>query len=64
MVGGRKVTVRVHERREVRRERLEREFAKKKEKEEEEGVEEVRDGLEGLSTGVSSAPLLSSAETD
>ncbi|BGP07590.1 hypothetical protein JCM10049v2_003428 [Rhodotorula toruloides] len=53
VVGGRKVTVRVHERREVRRERLEREFAKKKEKEEEEGVEEVRDGLEGLSTGSS-----------
>ncbi|KAJ8294861.1 Pre-mRNA-splicing factor cwf23 [Rhodotorula toruloides] len=49
-VGGRRVTVRVHEKREVRRERLEREFAREKKKEEE-GVEEVREGMEGLSTG-------------
>ncbi|BGP31618.1 hypothetical protein JCM10296v2_003390 [Rhodotorula toruloides] len=50
-VGGRRVTVRVHERREVRRERLEREFAAKEKAGGGKGVEEVQRGMEGLSTG-------------
>ncbi|GEM07649.1 poly(A) binding protein Crp79 [Rhodotorula toruloides] len=42
-VSGRRVTVRVHERREARRERLERQFGAR--------MEEVQKGMEGLSTG-------------
>ncbi|BGO96461.1 hypothetical protein RTBOTA2_002797 [Rhodotorula toruloides] len=51
VVEGRRVVVSVLERREVRRERLGREFAAREGKKEEKGVEEVRKGMEDLSTG-------------